>query len=118
MSMIPGPNPNQMSDDELEEQISALSNVFTGHINDVMRIAPKIQVLQAEQQRRATLVLREATQSFQVASVAASGELVKAINAFKSESAATASRLQFATWVLVGLTVALLAVTVALIVTT
>lgn len=67
-------------------------------------------------QRRATHGLRGATADFEASSQASSADLHQAITDFKTASDEAAGRLVVATWVLVGLTVGLLAVTVALII--
>jgi len=76
-------------------------------INDVMANAPRVAVVQAEIQRRATGRLHEET-----------SELREAIRAFDQSSKAAADKIRRLTLALVVLTTALVAATIALIVAT
>ena len=116
MSMPPG-YPHDLSDEQVEEVIATYSAGLSPNINDVMRSAPLVQIGQTELQIRASRQLRDAISDFNESSESASSELKSAVEAFDASSRAAAEKLSKLTWLLVALTVALLGVTIALIVT-
>ena len=79
----------------------------SGTVNDVMANAPRVAVVQAEIQRRATGRLHEET-----------SELREAVGVFDQSSKAAADKIRRLTLALVVLTTALVAATIALIVAT
>lgn len=107
MTAIP-PNLSVVSDDELAEWHRQLARIVAegANVNAILANAPRLAAIQAEIQLRATRELhREIT------------ALHSAVGAFDTSSTAAASRIWRLTWLLVGLTAALLAVTIALIIT-
>ncbi len=108
MPTIP-PNLGDLPDEDLLEWQRQLVQLMSqsATINDVMANAPRVAVVQAEIQRRATGRLHEET-----------SELREAIRAFDQSSKAAADKIRRLTLALVVLTTALVAATIALIVAT
>lgn len=114
---LPPDYPHDMTDENLEQHVRAyMAMLSTTDVNMVMSRAPLVQIGQVELQLRAGRALRDAIGDFETTSRASSDDLYQAIDDFKKASDRAAGRLAFATWVLVGLTVALLGATIALIV--
>ena len=81
------------------------------------RIAPLVEIGQAELQMRGNRALRDAIDVFRDSSEDASKALNRAIDQLRISSEAAAKRLLRPTRILVGLTVVLLCATIALFVT-
>ncbi len=91
--------PHAESDEDLIDHIAHFSKVLERNLYQAAQHAPMVQIGLAEQQRRATR------------------SLIEAIDTFKVSSGRAADRILVVTWFLVGLTLALLGATIALIVT-
>jgi len=106
--------PHEDSDEELVAHIAHFTGLLTPTPNDMARIAPLVQIGQAELQMRTTRSLIGAIDAFKRSSEESSQMLNGAVAELKTSSGQAARELLVLTWFLIGLTAALFGATVAL----
>lgn len=109
--------PHEDSDEDLMGHIAHFAGLLRPNPNEMARLAPLVQIGQAELQMRTTRSLIEAIEVFKRSSEESSRTLNQAISDLKKSSEDAAKRILTVTRFLVVLTVALFGATLALIFT-